>query len=116
MAIRGKWHLGSEEQSWPTSQGFDEYRVGVRETSDSALYRGYMERAGIPEAVIAKAAPQIWEGDSKNGLKAVREYTTEYRKQVEGDITKASIKYIKQSLPLRWLYPYPLSGLNRAAV
>jgi arylsulfatase A-like enzyme len=29
-AITGKWHLGSEEQSWPTSQGFDEYRVGVR--------------------------------------------------------------------------------------
>jgi arylsulfatase A-like enzyme len=39
-AITGKWHLGSEEQSWPTSHGFDEYRVGVLETSDSALYRG----------------------------------------------------------------------------
>ncbi len=95
-AMTGKWHLGSEEQSWPTSQGFDEYRVGVRETSDSALYRGYMERAGIPAAVIDAAVPQIWEGDAKNGLKAVREYTAEYRKQVEGDITKASIKYIKQ--------------------
>jgi arylsulfatase A-like enzyme len=29
-------------------------------------------------------------------LKAVREYTTEYRKQVEGDITKASVDYIKE--------------------
>ena len=56
-AITGKWHLGSEEQSWPTSQGFDEYRVGVRETSDSALYRGYMERNGLPAAVIDAAVP-----------------------------------------------------------
>ena len=28
-AITGKWHLGASEQSWPTRQGFDEYRVGV---------------------------------------------------------------------------------------
>jgi len=95
-AITGKWHLGSEEQSWPTSQGFDEYRVGVRETTDSTLYRGYMERAGLPAAVIDAGVPQIWEGDAKTGLKAVREYTTEYRKQVEGDITKASIDYINK--------------------
>ena len=44
--MAGKWHLGSEEQSWPTRQGFDEYRVGVIETSDGTLYRGHMERAG----------------------------------------------------------------------
>lgn len=29
-AYAGKWHLGMEEQSWPTRQGFDEYKVGVR--------------------------------------------------------------------------------------
>ena len=41
--MTGKWHLGSEEQSWPTRQGFDEYKVGVIETSDGTLYRGHME-------------------------------------------------------------------------
>ena len=70
-AMAGKWHLGSEEQSWPTSQGFDEYRVGVIETSDSTLYRQQMERLGFSEEKIAATAPSIWEGDAENGLKRV---------------------------------------------
>lgn len=95
-AMTGKWHLGSEEKSLPVNQGFDEYRVGVLETTDSTLYRPNMERAGLPEAVINATAPKIWEGDSKNGLKPVREYTIEYRKQIEGDIAKASIDFINK--------------------
>lgn len=95
-AMTGKWHLGSEEQSLPVNQGFDEYKVGVLETTDGTLYRPNMERAGLPAAAVDAAAPQIWEGDSKNGLKPVREYTVEYRKQVEGDISKASIEFINK--------------------
>ena len=56
-AIVGKWHLGFEEQSWPTRQGFDEYQVGVIETSESTLYRPNMERAGLDEAAIREAVP-----------------------------------------------------------
>jgi len=93
-AITGKWHLGGAEQSQPTNQGFDQWRVGVEGSSDQASYRGGMERAGFPEAVIAKAVPQIWEGTTEKGLKAVREYTLEYRHQVEADLTKASIDII----------------------
>jgi arylsulfatase len=95
-AMTGKWHLGGEEQSQPVNQGFDEWRVGVEGSSDQTLYRGHMERAGFPESVIAKTAPKIWEGNSKNGLKEIREYTVEYRKQVEADITKASIDFINE--------------------
>lgn len=95
-AIAGKWHLGSEEQSWPTRQGFDEYKVGVLETTDGTLYRKHMERQGIPEEEIAKVAPKIWESDAEGNLRPVREYTVEYRKQAEGDIAKASIDYIKR--------------------
>ncbi len=93
-AITGKWHLGGAEQSQPTNQGFDQWRVGVEGSSDQASYRGGMQRAGFPEAVIAKAVPQIWEGTAENGLKAVREYTIEYRHQIEADLTKASIDII----------------------
>ncbi len=93
-AITGKWHLGAEQQSLPINQGFDEYQVGVLETTDGTLYRPNMERAGLPAAVIDAAAPQIWEGDSKSGLKPVREYTVAYRKQVEGDIAAASVDFI----------------------
>lgn len=95
-AMTGKWHLGSEEQSLPTNQGFDEYRVGVLETTDSTLYRPNMQRAGLSAAFIDATAPKIWEGDAKNGLKPVREYTVEYRKQVEGDIARASVDLINK--------------------
>lgn len=94
-AMAGKWHLGSEEQSWPTNQGFDEYRVGVIETSDSTLYRQQMERLGIPEERIAATAPSIWEGDSENGLERVREYTVDYRSRVEGDIADFGAQYVQ---------------------
>ena len=95
-AMTGKWHLGSEKQSLPTNQGFDEYKVGVLETTDSTLYRPNMERAGLPAKLIDATAPKIWEGNAKDGLKPVREYTVEYRKQVEGDIARASSDLIKK--------------------
>ncbi|MCK5794782.1 MAG: sulfatase-like hydrolase/transferase, partial [Anaerolineales bacterium] len=93
-AYTGKWHLGKDKQSWPTSQGFDEYRVGVIETSDSTLYRPQMELEGMPEELIKKTAPGIWDGDSKNGIKQIAEYTVEYKRIVEEDIATASSKYI----------------------
>jgi arylsulfatase A-like enzyme len=92
----GKWHLGSSEQSWPTRQGFDEYHVGVIETTDGTLYRDGMQRAGLPEAVIAATEPGIWESDASGKLTKVRAYTWEYRKQVEADIAMASVDYIKR--------------------
>jgi arylsulfatase len=95
-ALIGKWHLGFEEQSWPTRQGFDEYKVGVIETSESTLYRPNMERAGIDEETIRQAVPHIFESDADGNLARVREYTTEYRRQIEGDIASASVDYIKR--------------------
>ena len=95
-AYAGKWHLGMEEQSWPTRQGFDEYHVGVIETTDGTLYRESMERSGMPDAFIEEVVPRIYESDEKGKLKAVREYTVDYRRQVEGDIAKASVEFIKR--------------------
>ena len=94
--IMGKWHVGSEEQSWPTRQGFDEYKVGIIETTDGTLYRKHMERQGMSNEAIEKTVPRIWEGTSDSELKMVREYTVEYRKQVEGDIANASVDYINR--------------------
>jgi arylsulfatase len=95
-AITGKWHLGASEQSWPTRQGFDEYHVGVLETTDGTLYREAMQRAGLPEAAIDAAEPHIWESEANGNLKKVRPYTPEYRRQVEGDIAKASVEFIER--------------------
>jgi arylsulfatase len=94
-ALVGKWHLGASEQSWPTRQGFDEFRVGVIETTDGTLYRESMQRTGVlPEAAIAAAEPAIWEGEAGGELKKIRPYTPEYRRQIEGDIAKASADFI----------------------
>jgi arylsulfatase A-like enzyme len=90
--IVGKWHLGASEQSWPTRQGFDEYHVGVLETTDSTLYRDAMQRAGLPEAVVAAVEPGIYESDANGNLNKVRPYNVEYRRQVEGDISRSSRK------------------------
>ena len=95
-AYAGKWHLGLEEQSWPTRQGFDEYHVGVIETSDGTLYRDSMERSGMPESFIEKVVPRIYESEADGNLKAVREYTVDYRHQVEGDIAAASVEFIQR--------------------
>ena len=94
--MTGKWHLGASEQSWPTRQGFDEYHVGVFESSDGALYRDSMQRAGLPEAAIAAAEPYIWESDATGTMKKARPYTLDFRGQVEGEIAKASVEFIER--------------------
>lgn len=94
--MTGKWHLGSEEQSWPTRQGFDEYKVGVIETTDGTLYRTHMERQGMPTDFIESVVPKIWESDENGDLRIVREYTVDYRSQVEGDIADASVDFINR--------------------
>ncbi|CAH2401851.1 sulfatase-like hydrolase/transferase [Mesorhizobium ventifaucium] len=96
-AIAGKWHLGADEQSWPTRQGFDEYHVGVLESTDGTLYRESMQRQGMPEQAIVGAEPSVWESEPDGTLKKVRPYTLEYRKQVEGDIAKASVDFIDRA-------------------
>jgi arylsulfatase len=96
-AIVGKWHLGAEKQSLPTNQGFDEYHVGILETTDGILYADSMKRAGMPPAAIDAAQPWIWESQpGTKELKKVRPYTLEYRRQIESDIAADSVDYIKK--------------------
>ena len=53
----GKWHLGGSEQSWPTRQGFDEYRVGVLETTDGTLYRDRCSARGCQSQPSPRSSP-----------------------------------------------------------
>ena len=95
-AIVGKWHLGEEKQSLPIHQGFDEYHVGILQTTDCTLYPDGLRRSGFSEAAITKSQCSIWESEpGKDVLKAVRPYDLEYRRHIEGDIAQASVKYIK---------------------
>lgn len=95
-AITGKWHLGAAEQSWPTRQGFDEYKVGVFETTDGTLYREAMERSGMPAAVVDATEPWIWDSDANGVMKKTRPYNLEYRAKVESDIANYAVDYIQR--------------------
>jgi arylsulfatase A-like enzyme len=55
-----------------------------------------MERAGIPEPEIQNAVPRIYESDANGNIKPIREYTVEYRRQIESDIARASVDYIER--------------------
>ena len=95
--MTGKWHLGEELQSVPTSQGFDEYKVGIIQTTDGTLYEESMKRAGMPQPAIDAAIPWIWESQKgTKELKKVRPYDLEYRRQIESDIADASVDFIKR--------------------
>jgi len=94
--MTGKWHLGAAEQSWPTRQGFDEYKVGVFESTDGTLYRDSMQRSGMPEAAIAATEPWVWDSDANGVMKKTRPYTVDYRAQIEGDVTNASVDFINR--------------------
>jgi arylsulfatase len=96
-AMVGKWHLGAEKQSLPVNQGFDEYHVGILETTDGTLYPESMRRSGMPESTVVAKQPYIWESVAgSDELKKVRPYDLEYRRQIEGDIARGSADYIKR--------------------
>ena len=93
-AYMGKWHLGSDEQSQPQNQGFDEWRIGFFGTTEATLYGESIERTKAPEKWKA-LIPQIIEADHAGGpIKHVRAYDLNYRQFVDRDIANAASRYI----------------------
>ena len=94
----GKWHLDSEEKSQPQNQGFDDWLVGFSGTTDVVEYGSKMREARLPEPLCKAVVSnyQIVEAKKGENVKKVRPYDLEYRKQIEEEITKASIDYIQE--------------------
>jgi len=92
----GKWHLDAEPKSQPQNQGFDQWLVGFSGTTDVVFYPSSMAEADAPEQM--RKALQYWIVEAKESgePKKIRPYDPEYREQIEEDIAKASISYIKQ--------------------
>ena len=94
-AYMGKWHLGSEEQSQPQNQGFDEWRHGFFGTTEATLYTESIERTKAPEEWKA-LIPQIVEADEPGGtLRQLRPYDLEYRRLIDRDMAETASRYIK---------------------
>ena len=94
-AYMGKWHLGSEKQSQPQNQGFDEWRHGFFGTTEATLYAESIERTKSPEKWKA-LIPQVLEATEPGGtLKEIRPYDLNYRRLIDRDIAISASKYIK---------------------
>jgi arylsulfatase len=94
-AYLGKWHLGSEEQSQPHNQGFDEWRHGFFGTTEATIYTESIERTKSPEKWKA-LIPQIVEaGEPGAALRSLRPYDSSYRRLIDRDIALTASEYIK---------------------
>lgn len=92
----GKWHLGPAAVSMPQNQGFDQWLVGFRGTSDSSAYSTSLREMGWPEAEIEAFGARIIEARRRGEPVDVRAYDSDYRRQIEGDIAAAASDYIRE--------------------
>ena len=92
----GKWHLGPMPQSQPQNQGFDQWILGFKGTTDSVLYAESVRMFNAPEALQKAAGGMILEAKEPGGeAKPVRPYDRAYRREIEGDIAAAASSYIR---------------------
>ena len=96
-AYTGKWHLGPAPESQPQNQGFDQWLVGFKGTTDTVLYGESIETAGLPKAFREGAQNYIIEAKKPGGAaNKVRVYDRAYRRQIESDIADAAVGYINE--------------------
>jgi arylsulfatase A-like enzyme len=99
-AIFGKCHLGSEPQSLPTAQGFDEFYGIPPDTSwDVSMYVTTIELthslSAPPEVLLAKG-PQIVEATAGGPLRTVKPFTPEVRAEIDYELTVKAIDFMKR--------------------
>jgi arylsulfatase len=100
-AYAGKWHLGPAAKSQPQNQGFDEWLIGFKGTTDQVMYKANMESLGAPESFQKALTPEILQAKGLGEPTVVRDYDMAYRLLIEGDITNKATQYIKQSAKLK---------------
>ena len=84
-AYMGKWHLGPMPQSQPQNQGFDQWILGFKGTTDSVLYAESVRTFNAPEALQKAAGGMILEAKQPGGeAKPVRPYDRAFRRRDRG--------------------------------
>jgi arylsulfatase A-like enzyme len=80
-AYYGKWHLGTEEESLPHNQGFDEF-YGIPNTTDETLYvpTSIENHAPLPEGFTE---PSIIRGRTGSSVEPVKPYNFETRRMID---------------------------------
>lgn len=102
--IWGKWHLGSDEDRFPTNQGFDEW-YGIPRTYDECGWPDQNERNGLWSsfgnkqgwnASIAPLEP-IYEVKKNEKPNKVGSLNLEKRRTMEAEITEHTVAFIKRN-------------------
>ncbi len=91
-ALIGKWHLGDKEGRVPTDQGYDEWRVGIMNTTDEAGYSAAPQ--WDPELMGQPYAYQATRGKTPEKIFPLKK---EDRGEIDQKITDASVAYIKKN-------------------
>jgi len=89
----GKWHLGTDEQSLPINQGFDEY-WGFLNSTDDTLIAPTMKMTHVAD-LPPDAQPHIMHGVSGGKLSPVKPYDLNERRIIDQEMTEKAITYIK---------------------
>jgi arylsulfatase len=88
----GKWHLGSVDGRLPNDQGFDEW-WGIPRTTDEVFW------PSTPGFADSGVKPQyIMEGRKGEPSRNVTVYDLQQRPLLDGEITKRTIAFMKQSV------------------
>jgi arylsulfatase len=99
-AIFGKWHLGSEQQSLPTSHGFDEfYGIPPDISWDAATYVDTIEMTHsipAPPGVLLASGPQIVEATAGSTLRTVKPFIQEVRANIDNELVDKSIEFLRR--------------------
>lgn len=88
----GKWHLGDTQGRFPTDQGFDEW-YGIANTTDEAIYSSHY----LYDPAISNT-PYIVEATKGVVPTNVKEYNTETRKTIDGELTDKTIAFMRENV------------------
>ena len=88
----GKWHLGNTPGRLPIDQGFDEW-YGIPDTTDEVMY----PTSDSYDSKVTKLS-YIMHGYKGKKAKKIKPYLIKERPYIDGEITKRTIKFMKQQV------------------
>ena len=93
-AYYGKWHLGTQPESLPHNQGFDEF-YGIPNTTDETLYvpTSTENAASLPDGFNV---PSIIQSKAGGKLENVKPYNYDTRRTIDVELANMSVDYIEK--------------------
>ncbi len=93
-AYYGKWHLGTQEESLPHRQGFDDF-YGIPNTTDETLYvpTSAQSHAPLPAGF---AQPSIIQARVGGSVENVKPYDFETRRTIDVELADRAVEFIRK--------------------